>query len=146
MLQTPHDGYHWQGHERDFFEGWYLRITLPKIGESFAFMYSIEDPLGINPHRASAAQILGIGEKYIWTTFAEPGKFWADRSCWSLGHWGETNSDDRTRLSSYRDCTSRISARTQLSLVLSNRPRLWLGTAAAASTSHRRGIIISTDL
>jgi tocopherol cyclase len=91
MLQTPHDGYHWQGHERDFFEGWYFRLTLPKIGESFAFMYSIEDPLGINPHRASAAQILGIGEKYIWTTFADLGKFWADRSRLSLGHWGETN-------------------------------------------------------
>ena len=63
-MQTPHSGYHWNGFDRDFFEGWYFRITLPKIGESFAFMYSIEDPLGINPHSGGAAQILGIGEEY----------------------------------------------------------------------------------
>jgi tocopherol cyclase len=91
LLKTPHSGYHWNGIERDFFEGWYFRVTLPKIGESFAFMYSIEDPLGINPHSSGAAQILGIGAEYIWCPFPDLRKFWADKSCLGLGHWGETN-------------------------------------------------------
>ncbi len=58
-LQTPHSGYHWDGNSDRFFEGWYFRVTLPEIGETFAFMYSIEDPIGGQPHSGGAAQILG---------------------------------------------------------------------------------------
>ena len=54
--QTPHSGYHWDGSDRRFFEGWYYRVTLP-TGETFAFMYSIEDPIGGKTHSGGAAQI-----------------------------------------------------------------------------------------
>jgi tocopherol cyclase len=90
-LQTPHSGYHWNSSERGFFEGWYFRLTLPKIGESFAFMYSIEDPSGNASHSGGAAQILGIGEEYLWCAFPDVRKFWADKNQLGLGHWGETN-------------------------------------------------------
>jgi tocopherol cyclase len=91
LLNTPHSGYHWNNLDRGFFEGWYFRLTLPKIGESFAFMYSIEDPSGNDPHSGSTAQILGIGEEYLWCTFPDVQKFWADKDNLALGHWGETN-------------------------------------------------------
>jgi tocopherol cyclase len=92
-LQTPHSGYHWNGIDPDFFEGWYFRVTLPQLRESFAFMYSIEDPLGRNSHSSGAAQILGIGEEYISARFADTHKFWATTDALELGHWGETNLD-----------------------------------------------------
>jgi tocopherol cyclase len=92
-LQTPHSGYHWNGIDPDFFEGWYFRVTLPKLRESFAFMYSIEDPLGRNSNSGGAAQILGIGEEYISARFPDSHKFWATNDALGLGHWGETNLD-----------------------------------------------------
>lgn len=48
---TPHSGYHFDGQPRKFFEGWYFRVTLPSrpgaegAADSFAIMYSIEDPM-----------------------------------------------------------------------------------------------------
>lgn len=42
LTQTPHNGYHWHIDNSRFFEGWCFRITLPKIRESFAFIYSIK--------------------------------------------------------------------------------------------------------
>ncbi len=90
-MQTPHSGYHWNSSERGFFEGWYFRLTLPKIGESFAFMYSIEDPSGNDLHSGGSAQILGINEEYLWCAFPDVRKFWADKNQLGLGHWGETN-------------------------------------------------------
>jgi tocopherol cyclase len=90
-LQTPHHGYHWNGFDRDFFEGWYFRVTLPKLGESFAFMYSIEDPIGDGINSSGAVQILGIDEQYLRSDFPDPHKFWAAKNDLGLGHWGETN-------------------------------------------------------
>jgi tocopherol cyclase len=98
-MQTPHNGYHWNGIESGFFEGWYFRLTLPKINESFAFMYSIfqgkhsanVDPLEIAPGSAGAVQILGIDERYIQSNFPDVSKFWATKDCLGLGHWGETD-------------------------------------------------------
>ncbi len=92
-MQTPHSGYHWNGVDSGFFEGWYFRVTLPKIRESFAFMYSVEDPLGKNPHSGGAAQLLGIGEEYLSASFPDTSKFWASKDYLGLGHWGETNLD-----------------------------------------------------
>jgi tocopherol cyclase len=97
-LHTPHSGYHWNGIDRDFFEGWYFRLTLPKIKESFAFMYSIlpgkrytiEDPSGTSPDRGGAVQILGIDEQYLSCSFPDPHQFWATTARLGLGHWGET--------------------------------------------------------
>jgi len=36
-----------------FFEGWYYRVTLLNCGQTFAFMYSIEDQLVANPTAAA---------------------------------------------------------------------------------------------
>ncbi|KAB8335361.1 tocopherol cyclase [Scytonema tolypothrichoides VB-61278] len=90
-LQTPHSGYHWDGSTRRFFEGWYYRVTLPAEGQTFAFMYSIEDPVGGKHHSGGAAQILGPNDEYLWRTFPDVSKFWASRDVLGLGHWGKTN-------------------------------------------------------
>ncbi|ACC78949.1 tocopherol cyclase family protein [Nostoc punctiforme] len=89
--QTPHSGYHWDGTSRRFFEGWYYRITLPEIEQTFAFMYSIEDPIGGKPHSGGAAQILGPDDEYLCRTFPDVKKFWGSRDVLGLGHWGKTD-------------------------------------------------------
>ncbi len=88
LLQTPHSGYHWDGSKGRFFEGWYYRVTLPTAGSSFAFMYSIEDPRGGQPHSGGAAQIFGPGDSYLCRTFPDVRGFWAARDVLALGHWG----------------------------------------------------------
>ncbi|MGL5063119.1 MAG: tocopherol cyclase family protein [Microcoleus sp.] len=90
-LETPHSGYHWDGSSRRFFEGWYYRVTLPIHGESFAFMYSIEDPTGGQPYSGGSAQILGPKDSYLWRNFPDVKKFWANRESLGLGHWGKTD-------------------------------------------------------
>lgn len=89
-LQTPHSGYHWDGSNRRFFEGWYYRVTLPQCGETFAFMYSIEDPAG-GPYTGGAAQVLGPNDSYLIRTFPAADRFWAWRDALGLGHWGKTD-------------------------------------------------------
>jgi tocopherol cyclase len=84
----PHSGYQWDGSDRRFFEGWYFRVTLPEWNDSFAFMYSIEDPGGGSPYSGGAAQILGPGEQYFCRTFPDTSRFWAWRNQLGLGHWG----------------------------------------------------------
>jgi len=88
-LQTPHSGYHWDGSDRRFFEGWYYRVTLPDSGQTFAFMYSIEDPIGGKPHSGGAAQILGPNDEYLCRTFPNVHTFWAWKHTLGLGHWGK---------------------------------------------------------
>jgi tocopherol cyclase len=85
---TPHSGYHWDGSLRRFFEGWYFRLTLPELGESVAFMYSIDDPAGHSPVSGGAAQVLGLGETYLYHPFPDVDGFWAWRGRLGLGHWG----------------------------------------------------------
>ena len=89
--QTPHSGYHWNSSSLRFFEGWYYRVTLPKEGQTFAFMYSIEDPIGGKPYSGGAAQILGPNDEYLCRTFPDVSKFWASRDRLALGHWGKTH-------------------------------------------------------
>jgi tocopherol cyclase len=90
-LQTPHSGYHWDGSHRRFFEGWYFRVTLPDVRETFAFMYSIEDPQGGKAPSGGMAQILGPNDDYLWRTFPDVSRFWADRDNLGLGHWRQNN-------------------------------------------------------
>lgn len=90
-LQTPHSGYQWDTSNRRFFEGWYYRITLPECGQTFAFMYSIEDPVGGKPHSGGAAQILGPEDSSLCRTFPDVKRFWAWNHCLGLGHWGKTD-------------------------------------------------------
>ncbi|MGC1527777.1 MAG: tocopherol cyclase family protein, partial [Phormidesmis sp.] len=70
---SPHSGYHWRGQgfsANRFFEGWYLRLTLPDVAQTFAFMYSIDDPAAGTEHSGGAAQILGPDESYYCRSFA----------------------------------------------------------------------------
>ncbi len=90
-LQTPHSGYHWDGTDRRFFEGWYYRVTLPQPQQTFAFMYSIEDPIGGKDHSGGGAQILGPDDGYLCRTFPDVQQFWASPTALELGHWGQTN-------------------------------------------------------
>lgn len=85
-LQTPHSGYQWDGSDRRFFEGWYYRVTLPEWGQTFAFMYSIDDPAGGQPHSGGAAQILGPDDEYLCRTFPDVNQFWAWSHALGLGH------------------------------------------------------------
>jgi tocopherol cyclase len=87
-LQTPHSGYHWDGQTRRFFEGWYFRLTLPEVGQTVAFMYSIEDPIGGQPHSGGTAQVLGPDDGYFCRTFPDVQRFWAWPQGLGLGHWG----------------------------------------------------------
>ncbi|MGF1523644.1 MAG: tocopherol cyclase family protein [Leptolyngbyaceae cyanobacterium] len=87
---TPHSGYHWDQFPRRFFEGWYFRLTLPDAGETFAFMYSIDDPAGQSTLSGGAAQILGPGEQYLYCPFGDVEKFWAWPHRLGLGHGGDT--------------------------------------------------------
>jgi len=84
---TPHSGYHWDGSARRFFEGWYVRLILPECGESFAFMYSIDDPAGQSALSGGAAQILGPGEQYHVTWLPDVCGFWAWPHRLGVGHW-----------------------------------------------------------
>jgi tocopherol cyclase len=118
VLQVPHSGYHWNGIDPDFFEGWYFRVSLPKLGESFAFMYSIEDPLGVNPRSGGAAQILGINERYLTSSFPDPRNFWADKNSLGLGHWGETNLAIQPQLLSIEQFDRKISQGYQVTTTL----------------------------
>lgn len=87
MNGVPHQGYHWRGGSQRFFEGWYIRVTLPNCRESFAFMYSIDDPIGERPCSGGAVQILGPEEGYFCRTFPNVKGFWAWQQVWGLGHW-----------------------------------------------------------
>ena len=97
-LQTPHSGYHWDSRVGRFFEGWYYRVTLPEIKQTFAFMYSIEDPAGGSPYSGGGAQILGPEDKYICRTFPDVTKFWATKENLGLGHWGKHDSKEVPQL------------------------------------------------
>jgi tocopherol cyclase len=88
MLETPHSGYHWRG-QQPFFEGWYYRLTLPELGQTIAFMYSIQDPAGGTAQSGTVVQVLGPDDQYFCRTFADVSQFWADRE--GLGHGCDRN-------------------------------------------------------
>jgi tocopherol cyclase len=107
-LQTPHSGYHWDQSKRRFFEGWYYRVTLPQLRQTFAFMYSIEDPIGTKPHSGGAAQVLGIDDEYICRTFPDLNQFWASPEVLALGHWGKTDLQIRAKYLIPNEFTNQI--------------------------------------
>ena len=96
-LATPHSGYHWDGSDRRFFEGWYLRVTLPAAQQSFGFIYAIEDPIGNSPYSGGSAQILGPHDEYLCRSFPQVQGFWIERDRLAFGHWQQENYGDRTR-------------------------------------------------
>ncbi|MEM7592643.1 MAG: tocopherol cyclase family protein, partial [Cyanobacteria bacterium P01_A01_bin.83] len=104
--QTPHRGYHWNQFTPDYFEGWYFRLTLPEIKQTFAFMYSIEDPLGNQSNSGGAVQILGIDEAYLIRTVPNVQKFWGDPKNLALIHWHKTNLNKVKLLSPSEFCSN----------------------------------------
>ncbi|MGB2924258.1 MAG: tocopherol cyclase family protein [Limnothrix sp.] len=87
FCEPAHSGYHWDYRTKRFFEGWYFRITLPELNDNFAFMYSIEDPLGNQAYSGGAAQILGLQDEYFWRTLPNTDHFWATGDRLGAGHW-----------------------------------------------------------
>ena len=78
---TPHSGYHWQGRQQPFFEGWYYRLTLlPHQGnQTIAFMYSLQDPGAQTAASGGTVQILGPDEQYFCRSLPDVSQFWAWR-------------------------------------------------------------------
>ena len=105
---TPHSGYHWNRIASQYFEGWYFRLTLPKLRQTFAFMYSIEDPAGSQPNSGGAVQILGIDEAYLCRSFPDVSQFFADRNSLNFGHWGKTHHQLEPRLLSTAEFSRQI--------------------------------------
>jgi tocopherol cyclase len=97
-LYIPHAGYHWDGRTESFFEGWYCRVALPEIRDGFAFMFSIQDPIGDRANSGGAVQILAPGDRYLCRTFPDTRKFYASYSGLEFGHWGKTRTRTRPRL------------------------------------------------
>ena len=94
-LQTPHSGYHWDDITKSYFEGWYFRVTLPEIAQTFAFMYSIADPIGGQPNSGGAVQILGIDEAYLSRTLPDVQQFWASQTSLDVRHWSKTRNQQQ---------------------------------------------------
>jgi tocopherol cyclase len=89
---TPHSGYHFEGQHRPWFEGWYGRVTLPSrpgsagAADSFAMMYSIEDPLQTGTRSGVGAQVMGPGDEYIIQhSRGAVNTFWAAPHALELG-------------------------------------------------------------
>ncbi|MEM6611815.1 MAG: tocopherol cyclase family protein [Cyanobacteria bacterium P01_C01_bin.72] len=89
-IKTPHSGYHGNQITSRYFEGWYLRLTLPEILQTFAFMYSLENPGGDQPYRGGAVQVLGIDEAYLYRSLPHVENFFAQVNELTFGHWGKT--------------------------------------------------------
>ena len=103
LLQTPHSGYHWDGSSDRFFEGWYYRVTLPEINNTFAFMYSIEDPIGGKPHSGGGVQVLGPEDEYLCRTFPDVSRFWGTKDRLGLGHWSKSEINISPKLLNRQD-------------------------------------------
>ncbi|HEY9824474.1 MAG TPA: tocopherol cyclase family protein [Stenomitos sp.] len=95
-LQTPHSGFQWNG-RRHFFEGWYYRLTLLEERQTFAFMYSIQNPNPVDSFEGGAAQILGPDEEYFYRSLPQWQYFWAWRHALGHGHWRTTSVNQPAR-------------------------------------------------
>ncbi|KAE8732620.1 putative tocopherol cyclase [Hibiscus syriacus] len=103
--RTPHSGYHFDGTTRQFFEGWYFKVSIPERKQSFCFMYSAENPafrrkltqLEMLLHgprfTGVGAQILGADDKYICQYTDESQNFWGSRHELMLGNTFLANKD-----------------------------------------------------
>ncbi len=116
--ETPHSGYHWNRSSERFFEGWYFRLTLPEINENFAFMYSIDDPIGNKYYSGGAVQIIGINEEYLCRTFPDVNKFWAAGNHLALTHWGKTSLQQKPQILSCEDFNKYIQEGYQAKITL----------------------------
>ncbi|GAB5358959.1 hypothetical protein AAMO2058_000503800 [Amorphochlora amoebiformis] len=85
-FRTPHSGYHWNGIPSGrFFEGWYFRVTIPEIHQSFAFIYSVEDPGTSLPTAGVGVQVMGPSDGYAVQYSKKTHAFWGNRMDLALG-------------------------------------------------------------
>lgn len=80
--------YHFDGTSRRFFEGWYFQVAIPEAKQSFAWMYTSENPgaevrgegevvEGSPTSRSSgAAQVMGADEEYLYKDAMTLQNFW----------------------------------------------------------------------
>lgn len=89
LVSTPHSGYHYDGSPRRFFEGWYWKVTIPDeskaVKDSFALIYSVEDPAGGSLQGGVGVQLMGPNDTYICQFSRDTNCFWADRNKLALG-------------------------------------------------------------
>lgn len=77
-----------------FFEGWYYRVTLPEVKQSFVFIFSIEDPFMEKSNLTlSACQVMGPNDEYLVQADVDDSKFWAWREQQGLGCTFEWNQE-----------------------------------------------------
>lgn len=97
-LRTPHSGYHFDRSKRVFFEGWYFKVTIPECGQSFCFMYAVENPAFPNGmstmdkvlhgsrYTGIGAMILGADDKFLCQFTEHSKNFWGSRHELMLGN------------------------------------------------------------
>ncbi len=83
-IAQSHQGYHGPRGRQRFFEGWYYRLSLPTIAESFVTIYSIEDPQGGSPFSQGGIQVLGRAGLLV-ETLPQVSSFWAARERLAFG-------------------------------------------------------------
>ncbi|KAK3247559.1 tocopherol cyclase, partial [Cymbomonas tetramitiformis] len=109
------NGYHYDGSPRRFFEGWYFRVTLPgDDGQSFAFMYSIEDPAGSSV-AGVGAQVMGPGDTYLVQHSPERSSFWASPHQLALGNSFKATGRAPPRMLSAAEFSKRVGEGFQVS-------------------------------
>ncbi|KAL3683399.1 hypothetical protein R1sor_001421 [Riccia sorocarpa] len=101
--RTPHSGYHFDGSSRRFFEGWYFKVSIPEIKDSFAWMYTVEEPGSLTSSSSSSsssgdenstgpkfhgtgAQVMGANDHYLFQYDKTVRNFWGSRHELALGH------------------------------------------------------------
>uniref|UniRef100_A0A7I4FDB0 Tocopherol cyclase n=1 Tax=Physcomitrium patens TaxID=3218 RepID=A0A7I4FDB0_PHYPA len=94
--RTPHSGYHFDGTSRRFFEGWYFKVSIPEVKQSFAWMYTSELPgsseltegevFDPSSTPSGAAQVMGADEEYLLQDAPTLKNFWAARHELALGN------------------------------------------------------------
>lgn len=115
-LETPHSGYHFHPQRKGrFMEGWYFKVAIPAKNtpakkkkkknqsaapdDSFAFMYSIEDPNLDSPASGLGAQVMGPQDTYMVQYSRDTRRFWG----WThkLGLGGTFRLKDQVDSSDY---------------------------------------------
>lgn len=87
-LRTPHSGYHLRSYSQSsrFFEGWYLRVTLPGHAQSFALIHSAEDQhMSTSRLRGVSSQVMAPSDTYLCFHTPFTNCFWAHEHQLSLG-------------------------------------------------------------
>lgn len=63
----------------------FRQVTIPENGQSFALIYSIEDPLGNTQQAGVGLQVMGPDDGYICQFDKDVKSFWASRNSLELG-------------------------------------------------------------